>query len=83
MQSVSNRYRLVLFPALAAGPIQAAPIEGEIGSNAAVLLMLLGLGALLMGMRNLRELRHKRLVPEREPKNAHRHLENPGPNGHN
>jgi hypothetical protein len=36
-----------------------------------------------MGMRNLRELRHKRLVPEREPKNAHRHLENPGPNGHN
>ena len=83
MQSVSNRYRLSLFPALAVGPIQAAPIEGEVGSNAAVLLMLLGLGALLMGMRNLRELRHKRLVPEREPKNDRRHLESPGPNGHN
>jgi len=82
MQSVSNRYRLSLFPALAAGPIHAAPIEGELGSNAAVLLVLLGLGALLMGMRNLRELRHKRLVPEREPEKNDHHLENPGPNRH-
>jgi hypothetical protein len=51
-----------------AGPAQAAPIEGEVGSNAASLLVLLGIGALLMGMRNLRELRHKRLTPEQ-----HRH----------
>ena len=82
MQSVSDWYRLSLFPALAVGPVHAAPIEGELGSNAAVLLVLLGLGALLMGMRNLRELRHKRLVPSREPENKH-HLENPDPNGHN
>ena len=40
----------------------AAPIEGEIASNAAVLLVLLGLWALFMGMRNLRELRYKRYV---------------------
>jgi len=83
MQSASNWYRLSLFPALGVGPIHAAPIEGELGSNAAVLLVLLGLGALLMGMRNLRELRHKRLVPERAPANNHRHPENPGPDGHN
>lgn len=55
-------------PALAGGyavKAVAAPIEGELSSNAAALLMLLGLGALLMGLRNLRELRHKRLTPDR------------------
>jgi len=82
-QSASHWYRLSLFPTLAVGPIHAAPIEGEFGSNAAALLVLLGLGALLMGMRNLRELRHKRLVPDREPANNRHHLENPGPNRHN
>jgi hypothetical protein len=81
MQRLNNWYRLSLFPVLAVGPIHAAPIEGELGSNAAVLLVLLGLGALLMGMRNLRELRHKRLVPERQPANNHHHPENPGPDG--
>ena len=49
-----------------AAPAVAAPIEGELGSNAAALLVLLGIGALLMGLRNLRELRRKRLIPSRE-----------------
>jgi len=40
----------------------AAPIEGELASNAAMLLVLLGLWALFMGMRNLRGLRYKRYV---------------------
>jgi len=45
---------------------RAAPIEGELGSNAAALLVVLGVWALFMGMRNLRELRHKRLVLNRK-----------------
>lgn len=62
-----NRYRcwMIALPSIVHGHVQAAPIEGELGSNAASLLVLLGIGALLMGMRNLRELRHKRLMPER------------------
>ncbi len=52
-------------PVAAMGHAGAAPIDGEAGSNAAALLVLLGLGALVMGLRNLRELRHKRLTPER------------------
>jgi len=44
---------------------QAAPIEGEIASNAAALLVILGVWAIGMGIRNLRELRYKRLVPDR------------------
>lgn len=47
-------------------PAYAAPIEGETSSNAAALLVLLGVGALVMGLRNLRELRHKRLAPNRQ-----------------
>lgn len=45
---------------------QAAPIEGEVASNAAALLAVLGVWAVGMGVRNLRELRYKRLVPERQ-----------------
>lgn len=44
----------------------AAPIEGEIASNAAALLVILGIWALVMGVRNLRELRYKRLLPHRQ-----------------
>ena len=72
-----------LFPALGIGQLQAAPIEGEFGSNAAALLMLLGVWALFMGVRNLRELRHKRLVPNRQFHAGTDQLENPGPKGHN
>lgn len=56
---------LPVFPGMQIGQASAAPIEGEVGSNAAALLVLLGLWALFMGLRNLRELRHKRLLPER------------------
>jgi hypothetical protein len=51
--------------ALLTGSAHAAPIDGEPASNAAVFLFLLGVGAILLGLRNLRELRHKRLVPAR------------------
>lgn len=53
---------------LGAGHAHAVPIEGEFASHAAGLLVLLGVGALLLSVRNLHELRHKRLVPERHPR---------------
>ena len=56
---------LPVFPGMQVGQAVAAPIEGEVSSNAAALLVLLGLWALFMGLRNLRELRHKRLLPGR------------------
>jgi hypothetical protein len=52
-----------LLPGLLIGGVEAAPIEGEVSSNAAALLVLLGIWALLMGVRNLRGIRHKRLTP--------------------
>ena len=62
----------------------AAPIEGELSSNAAALLVVLGVWALFMGMRNLRELRHKRPDLGRASKGGDaRVLENPGPKEHN
>ncbi|MCB1723591.1 MAG: hypothetical protein KDJ39_07840 [Gammaproteobacteria bacterium] len=63
-------HRFVLIAAAAGQPVAAAPADGEFGSHAAAVLVVLGLGALLMGMRNLRELRYKRPVrprPRREP----------------
>jgi len=48
--------------------IAAAPVEGSAGSNAAAILVVLGLFALVMGLRNLRDLRHKRLTPDRPPR---------------
>jgi hypothetical protein len=68
-------------PGLVIGHANAAPLEGEIGINAALLLMLLGVWAIIMGLRNLQALRHKHLVPERHtaerdpqppPTSAHR-----------
>ena len=62
------------------GGANAAPIEGETSSNAAVLLVLLGVWALLMGLRNLRQLRHKHLVLNREAKDSGtRQMEDPNP----
>jgi hypothetical protein len=52
--------------ALAVSQAHAAPIEGEIGISAALLLMLLGLWAVVAGIRNRHELRHRDLVPERQ-----------------
>ena len=65
------------------GVAHAAPIEGELGSNAAAVLVLLGVWALIMGMRNLRELRHKRLVLNRGKKgSAADQVEDSGPEAH-
>lgn len=64
-------------PALAGSAVcevQAAPIEGEMASNAAAVLVVLGVWAIGMGVRNLRELRYKRLTPER-------HEREPDPHG--
>lgn len=84
MQSESNWHYWALLPSMAIGQAHAAPVEGELASNAAAVLVLLGVWALLMGMRNLRELRHKRLVLEREPQNRAVHdLENPDAKEHN
>mgnify|MGYP001823754991 CR=1 FL=1 len=64
--------------------VHAAPIEGEVGSNAAALLVVLGVWALFMGMRNLRELRHKRPTLGRTSTAGNTQaLENPGPKAHN
>lgn len=43
----------------------ATAVEGEFGSSAAALLVVLGVWALLMGVRNLRSLRYKPMVPQR------------------
>ena len=63
-----DRYRN--WPAAMAGPTvvvnqaNAAPLEGDIGINAAALLVVLGVWAIIMGARNLRDLRHKRMAPD-------------------
>ena len=59
---------LTCFPASFA---VAAPDEGDGFRNIAALLVLLGIGVLLMGLRNLRGLRHKRLMHERRRPDNH------------
>ena len=72
-----------LLPFIPMGYGHAAPIEGELGSNAAALLVVLGVWALFMGMRNLRELRHKRLVLNRKKKRGQsQQKDNPHPGTH-
>lgn len=62
-----DKLRLLPLAALPAqGVAQAAPIEGEGASNAAAILVLLGIWALIGGLRNLRDMRHKRVRPLRE-----------------
>lgn len=58
---VSPASATTLTLATAAVPAAAAPIEGDFGINAAVLLGALGVWALWMGVRNLYEMRHKRV----------------------
>ncbi len=48
----------------------AAPLEGGFGSNAAALLVVLGVWAIIMGARNLRDLRHKRMAPDNRQRPA-------------
>ena len=47
-----------------AAPALATPIEGDFGINAAALLFVLGVWALLMGLRNLRALRYRPTIPQ-------------------
>lgn len=65
MQTIRMRYQALIPGLAAANQAHAAPIEGEAASNAAALLVLLGIWALLMGMRNLRRLRYQRMYPDR------------------
>jgi hypothetical protein len=41
----------------------ASPLESQSNPNAAMLLLALGVGALLLGLRNLRALKYKPLTP--------------------
>ncbi len=50
-----------------AAPAHAAEVEGDLSVNAAALLVVLGIWALAMGVRNLRAMRYKPLVPQRRP----------------
>ncbi len=49
---------------LTIGQTSAAPIEGETASNAAAILILLGIWALLMSLRSLRHIRHRRMTTD-------------------
>lgn len=57
---------LAAAPLLGAQQAIAAPVEGEAASNVAALLVVLGVAALYLGLRDLRELRHKRVLPVAE-----------------
>ncbi|MCB1790702.1 MAG: hypothetical protein KDJ27_15455 [Gammaproteobacteria bacterium] len=69
---MSRRHPIIiaLVAVSALAPALAAPVDGDLGSQAAGLLMLLGVAALLLGMRNLRELRNKRPVRPRRPRDT-------------
>ena len=84
MHYADTRPWLALISLLSTQFVRAAPIEGELGSNAAALLVVLGVLALFMGMRNLRELRHKRPTLGRTSRAGNAQaLENSGPEEHN
>lgn len=57
---------LAAAPLLAIQQATAAPIEGEAASNVAALLVVLGVTGLFLGLRDLRGLRHKRVLPAAE-----------------
>ena len=55
---------LATLPGLTIGQTFAAPIEGETASNAAAILILAGVWALLMSLRSLRHIRHRRITTD-------------------
>ena len=65
MKTIDKLRLLPLAVVPAQGAAQGAPIEGESASNAAAILVLLGIWGLLSGLRNLRDVRHKRVRPLR------------------
>jgi len=61
-------YQALLYACLLVGSVASqAATDSESGFNAALALFLLGVSALLMGIRNLRALRHKPLA-RKEPR---------------
>ena len=66
-------------PTVIANQANAAPLEGDIGINAAALLVVLGVWALIMGARNLRDLRHKRMAPDNRQRPSQYSDEEPDP----
>ena len=84
MHFANMRSSLATLSVLSTQMVQAAPVEGQLASNAAALLVVLGVWALFMGMRNLRELRHKRPTLRRTSEGGGTGaLENPAPREHN
>lgn len=58
---------IALMATAPATPALASAVEGDFSVNAAALLFVLGVWALLMGLRNLRALRYRPMIP-RPPK---------------
>lgn len=59
-----------------ASPALATPVEGDFSVNAAALLFVLGVWALLMGLRNLRALRYRPMIPRRRKVDESEHTAN-------
>lgn len=64
---------IALMATTLAAPARATPIEGDFSVNAAALLFVLGVWALLMGLRNLRSLRYRPMIPQRRKDKTGRH----------
>lgn len=61
----TSKAALILFGGVAPAVAQQADSAQNAAEPAGFFLLVLGLAALLLGMRNLRELRHKRMMPPR------------------
>ncbi len=75
-QAIDNPWQITaiaLIPAVLASPAGATPVEGDFSVNAAALLFVLGVWALLMGLRNLRALRYRPMVPRRRKDDPTKH----------
>ncbi len=67
---------IALIAAALASPALATPVEGDFSVNAAALLFVLGVWALLMGLRNLRALRYRPTIPRRRKEDEAEHSAN-------
>ena len=75
-QAIHNPWQIAAIAPIAsalASPALATPVEGDFSINAAALLFVLGVWALLMGLRNLRALRYRPMVPRRRKDAAAEH----------